>query len=119
MVREILAVQSVLLPRELVSPEVGLEGAGLMVRVYDLAHCRAGDKGNTSNISVVAYNEAGWRVLREQLTPERVLAAFAISPRDRCGATSFPTCARSISSSRTRWAAASRARCARTCTARA
>ena len=21
-----------------------------MVRVYDLAHCRAGDKGNTSNI---------------------------------------------------------------------
>jgi hypothetical protein len=34
-----------------------------MVRVYDLAHCRAGDKGNTSNISVVAYSEAAWRVL--------------------------------------------------------
>lgn len=48
-----------------------------MVRVYDLAHCRAGDKGNTSNISVVAYNEAGWRVIREQLTPELVLAAYA------------------------------------------
>ena len=47
-----------------------------MVRVYDLAHCRAGDKGNTSNISVVAYSEAAWRVLREQLTPERVLAAY-------------------------------------------
>ena len=29
-----------------------------MVRVYDLAHCRAGDKGNTSNISVVACGEA-------------------------------------------------------------
>ena len=36
-----------------------------MVRVYDLAHCRAGDKGNTSNISVVAYNEAGWRAFLE------------------------------------------------------
>ena len=48
-----------------------------MVRVYDLAHCRAGDKGNTSNISVVAYNEAAWRVLCEQLTPARVMAAFA------------------------------------------
>ena len=47
-----------------------------MVRVYDLAHCRAGDKGNTSNISVVAYNEAAWRVLYEQLTPQRVQDAF-------------------------------------------
>jgi hypothetical protein len=47
-----------------------------MVRVYDLAHCRAGDKGNTSNISVIAYNEAAWRVIREQLTPERVMAAY-------------------------------------------
>jgi len=25
------------------------------VRVYDLAHTRAGDKGNTSNITVIAY----------------------------------------------------------------
>ena len=48
-----------------------------MLRVYDLAHCRAGDKGNTSNISVVAYDEAAWRVIREQLTPARVMAAFA------------------------------------------
>ena len=47
-----------------------------MPKLYDLAHCRAGDKGNTSNISVVAYNEAAWRVLQEQLTPERVLAAY-------------------------------------------
>ncbi len=48
-----------------------------MARVYDLAHCRAGDKGNTSNISVIAYSETGWRVLREQLTAEHVRAAFA------------------------------------------
>jgi hypothetical protein len=48
-----------------------------MVRVYDLGHSRAGDKGDTSNISVIAYNDAAWRVLREQLTTERVMAAYA------------------------------------------
>ena len=48
-----------------------------MVRVYDLAHSRAGDKGDTSNISVIAYDESGWTILREQLTEERVMQAFA------------------------------------------
>ena len=48
-----------------------------MVRVYDLAHSRAGDKGDTSNISVIAYDESGWAILREQLTEERVMQAFA------------------------------------------
>ena len=46
------------------------------MRVYDLAHARAGDKGNTSNISVTAYTEAGWEVLRARLTPAVVLGAF-------------------------------------------
>ena len=45
--------------------------------VRDIAHARAGDKGNTSNISVIAYSEAAWRILREQLTAERVMAAYA------------------------------------------
>ena len=48
-----------------------------MIRVYDLAHSRAGDKGDTSNISVIAYDAAGWDILRSQLTAERVMAAFA------------------------------------------
>ena len=47
------------------------------VRVYDLAHCRAGDKGNTSNISVTAYEETDWAFLRDTLTEERVTVAFA------------------------------------------
>jgi len=49
----------------------------MMVRVYDIAHSRAGDKGDTSNISVIAYDAAGWEILRTQLTSERVMAAFA------------------------------------------
>ncbi len=47
------------------------------VKVYDLGHARAGDKGNTSNISVTAYDDRAWKILCVQLTPERVLKAFA------------------------------------------
>ena len=49
----------------------------MTVRVWDLAHSRAGDKSDTSNISVIAYDTAGWEVLRQQLTEERVMQAFA------------------------------------------
>jgi hypothetical protein len=49
----------------------------MSLRVYDIAHGRAGDKGNTANISAIAYDDAGWEILRRQLTPERVMAAFA------------------------------------------
>lgn len=45
-------------------------------RVYELAHSRAGDKGNTSNISVIAYNATAWERLRTQLTEDHVLEAF-------------------------------------------
>lgn len=49
----------------------------MSVRVYDLGHARAGDKGNTSNVSVTAYDERAWNILREQLTVERVMHAYA------------------------------------------
>jgi hypothetical protein len=48
-----------------------------MILVNDLAHGRAGDKGNTSNISVIAFDEAGWQIIREQLTEEVVMRAFS------------------------------------------
>ena len=48
-----------------------------MVRLYDIAHARGGDKGNTSNISVIAYDEAAWNIIREQVTSDRVMAHFA------------------------------------------
>lgn len=49
----------------------------MSVLVYELGHARAGDKGNTSNVSVTAYNEKAWQILREQLTVERVMQAYA------------------------------------------
>ena len=48
----------------------------MSIRVYDIAHARAGDKGNTSNISVTAYDDQGWQVIQRELTPDRVLAHF-------------------------------------------
>ncbi len=49
----------------------------MSTKVYALAHARAGDKGNTSNVSVVAYDDRAWNILREQLTVERVMDAYA------------------------------------------
>ncbi len=48
------------------------------MRVYDLAHCRAGDKGNASNISVICYDGRDWDFLKHELTPERVMEAFKL-----------------------------------------
>ena len=38
----------------------------------DIAHARAGDKGNTSNISVIAFDAKDYPLLERWVTPERV-----------------------------------------------
>lgn len=49
----------------------------MTLRVHDLAHSRSGDKGDRVNISVIAYDEAGFRHLGAHLTCDRVMQAFA------------------------------------------
>ncbi len=49
----------------------------MRLTVRDLAHCRAGDKGHAVNISVIAYEAAGFERLRRELSEARVMAAFA------------------------------------------
>lgn len=44
--------------------------------VRDIAHARAGDKGNTSNVSVWAYDPEDYALLKRILTPERIRRAF-------------------------------------------
>jgi hypothetical protein len=44
--------------------------------VRDIAHARAGDKGNTSNINVWAYDPADFELLKRTVTAERVKQAF-------------------------------------------
>lgn len=51
--------------------------------LYALAHGRSGDKGDGSNVGVVAYDWRGYEILREWLTPERVKAHFGKLVRGR------------------------------------
>ena len=46
------------------------------VQLVQLAHARSGDKGDTANVGVIAYDPDHYDLLREQLTPERVKAHF-------------------------------------------
>ena len=43
-----------------------------MPKLYDVAHCRAGDKGDTSILSVIAYRPDDYMLLAERLTVSTV-----------------------------------------------
>lgn len=47
------------------------------MQLRDIAHARAGDKGDISNISLVAYRPEDYALLVQYVTPERVRAHFA------------------------------------------
>ena len=47
------------------------------MKLREIAHSWTGDKGNTSNISVIAYDKSHYPLLREQVTAERIKALFA------------------------------------------
>lgn len=42
----------------------------------EIAHSRTGDKGNTSNISVIAYRAEDWPLIERAVTAERVTAVL-------------------------------------------
>jgi len=44
--------------------------------VRDIAHARAGDKGNTSNVNVWAYEPKDYELLKRTLTAERIKRTF-------------------------------------------
>lgn len=46
------------------------------MKLRELAHSRAGDKGNLVNISVIAYREVDYPTLVECVTADRVSALF-------------------------------------------
>jgi hypothetical protein len=49
----------------------------ITVPLWRTAHGRTGDKGNRSNISVIAWHPALFATIAEQVTAERVAAQFA------------------------------------------
>lgn len=42
-----------------------------------IAHARSGDKGDGSNVGLIAYTEAGYRFILEHVTAARVKAHFS------------------------------------------
>jgi hypothetical protein len=46
------------------------------MKLREIAHSRTGDKGNISNISIIAYNIADYDTIKEQVTAERVKEWF-------------------------------------------
>lgn len=42
----------------------------------DIAHARSGDKGDSSNVGLLANNEAAYEIIKEQVTNERVKKHF-------------------------------------------
>lgn len=46
------------------------------MRVHDLAYLRAGDKGDVSNVAVMAKDETAYRRLERALIPERIQEYF-------------------------------------------
>ncbi len=49
----------------------------MRVMLQHLAHTRSGDKGNTSNISVIAYRPEFYPYLQQQLTAQRFKDFYA------------------------------------------
>jgi hypothetical protein len=47
------------------------------MKLREIAHSRAGDKGDHSTISVIAYRDEDYPLLEKQVTAERVKAHFA------------------------------------------
>jgi hypothetical protein len=46
------------------------------VLLREIAHARAGDKGNRSNVALYVYDRRHYAALKAQLTPERLAAEF-------------------------------------------
>ena len=46
------------------------------IPLYAMAHARSGDKGDGSNVGIIAYEAQGYAILVQQLTPRRLKAHF-------------------------------------------
>ena len=46
------------------------------VCLLELAHARSGDKGNTANVGLIAWDEEDYPLILKEVTPERVKQHF-------------------------------------------
>ena len=47
------------------------------IKLREIAHSRAGDKGNISNLSLIAYKPEDYEVIRKYVTADKVKAHFS------------------------------------------
>lgn len=48
----------------------------MKIRLIDIAHGRSGDKGDSANIGIIAYDDRGYQILKKYLTAEVVKKYF-------------------------------------------
>ncbi|GAB6281807.1 MAG: hypothetical protein STSR0008_05490 [Ignavibacterium sp.] len=46
------------------------------IKLIDIAHGRSGDKGDTANIGIIAYNKSDYEIIKKYLTTEEVKKYF-------------------------------------------
>ncbi|WP_026477194.1 AtuA-related protein [Alkaliphilus transvaalensis] len=46
------------------------------MKLKEIAHSRTGDKGNISNISLIVFNQADYKLIEEKVTAESVKSWF-------------------------------------------
>jgi hypothetical protein len=51
-------------------------GRNQRLLVRDIAHARAGDKGNTSSVNIWVYDPEDFELLKQNVTPERIKREF-------------------------------------------
>ncbi|MBU1098357.1 MAG: hypothetical protein CVV23_08370 [Ignavibacteriae bacterium HGW-Ignavibacteriae-2] len=48
----------------------------MKIKLIDIAHGRSGDKGDAANVGIIAYDDAGYDIIKKHLTTERVKEHF-------------------------------------------
>lgn len=48
----------------------------MKIKLLDIAHGRSGDKGDSANVGIIAYDNNGYDIIKKHLTAERVKKYF-------------------------------------------
>ncbi len=47
------------------------------IKLLEIAHARSGDKGDGSNVGLIAYSKEGYELIKKEVTSERVKRHFS------------------------------------------
>jgi hypothetical protein len=61
------------------------------IKLREVAHARSGEKGNAANISVVAYDEKDYELIRDQVSLDRVSRLYGPITKGRIFRYEVPT----------------------------